>query len=330
MSRAPWVALAALTFALIALIAYLTPASSLITRALLASLALLAVGFVWRWSRLERHAPRAEAQPDAGGPRAADFALGFGANFFDTLGIGSFAPTTAVLKFTRRIPDEQIPGTLNVGHALPTLTEALIFIAAVVVDPRLLVTMIGASVLGAWLGAGVVSRLPRRGVQVGMGVALAAAAALFIASNLNWMPLGGTATALGGWRWVLAVGGNFLLGALMSLGIGLYAPCLILLSLLGLNPRAAFPIMMGSCAFLMPIGGMRFVRSRRYSSPVALGFALGGPPAVLIAAYLVKKLPLEWLRWLVAAVVLYAAALMLHAARRAVPTAQPAGPQPPP
>ena len=330
MSRAPWVALAALTFALIALIAYLTPASSLITRALLASLALLAVGFVWRWSRLERHAPRAEAQPDAGGPRAADFALGFGANFFDTLGIGSFAPTTAVLKFTRRIPDEQIPGTLNVGHALPTLTEALIFIAAVVVDPRLLVTMIGASVLGAWLGAGVVSRLPRRGVQVGMGVALAAAAALFIASNLHWMPLGGTATALGGWRWVLAVGGNFLLGALMSLGIGLYAPCLILLSLLGLNPRAAFPIMMGSCAFLMPIGGMRFVRSRRYSSPVALGFALGGPPAVLIAAYLVKKLPLEWLRWLVAAVVLYAAALMLHAARRAVPTAQPAGPQPPP
>ena len=330
MSRAPWAALAALTVALIALIAYLTPASSLITRALLASLALLAVGFVWRWSRLERSAPHAAAQPDAGGPRAADIALGFGANFFDTLGIGSFAPTTAVLKFTRRIPDEQIPGTLNVGHALPTLTEALIFIAAVVVDPRLLVTMIGASVLGAWLGAGVVSRLPRRGVQVGMGAALAAAAALFIASNLHWMPLGGTATALGGWRWVLAVGGNFLLGALMSLGIGLYAPCLILLSLLGLNPRAAFPIMMGSCAFLMPIGGMRFVRSRRYSSPVALGFALGGPPAVLIAAYLVKKLPLEWLRWLVAAVVLYAAALMLHAARRAAPRARPADPQPPP
>lgn len=330
MRRAPWAALAALTLALIALIAYLTPASSLITRVLLASLALLAIGFVWRWYRMEQRAALGAAEPDEGGPRPADLALGFGANFFDTLGIGSFAPTTAVLKFTRRIPDEQIPGTLNVGHALATLTEALIFIAAVVVDPRLLVTMIGAAVLGAWLGAGVVSRLPRRGVQVGMGVALAAAAALFIASNLHWMPLGGTATALGGWRWVLAVGGNFLLGALMSLGIGLYAPCLILLSLLGLNPRAAFPIMMGSCAFLMPIGGMRFVRSRRYSLPVALGFALGGPPAVLIAAYLVKKLPLEWLRWLVAAVVLYAAALMLHAARRAAPRAQPAGSRSPP
>lgn len=328
MSAAPWIALTALTLAVIGLIAYLTPASGLITHVLLASLALLALGFVWRWSRLARP-QRDDAGTQADGPHPADFALGFFANFFDTLGIGSFAPTTAVLKFTHRIPDEQIPGTLNVGHALPTLTEALIFIAAVVVDPRLLITMIGASVLGAWLGAGVVSRLPRRGVQIGLGAALAAAAALFIAANLHWMPLGGSATALGGWRWGLAVGGNFLLGALMSLGIGLYAPCLILLSLLGLNPRAAFPIMMGSCAFLMPIGGIRFVRTRRYSAPVALGFALGGPPAVLIAAYVVKSLPLQWLRWLVAAVVLYAAALMLRAARRGAPAVPAASPPPP-
>ena len=320
MSRALWAAVAALTLAVVGLTAWLTPAAGLVTRALLVALALVAIGFVWRWSRLERRI--------GAGPRWADLALGFVANFFDTLGIGSFAPTTAVLKFTRRIPDEQIPGTLNVGHALPTLTEALIFIAAVLVEPRLLVTMIGASILGAWLGAGVVSRLPRRAVQVGMGAALAAAAALFIAANLHWMPLGGEASALEGWRWGLAVGGNFLLGALMSLGIGLYAPCLILLSLLGLNPRAAFPIMMGSCAFLMPIGGMRFVRTGRYSAPVAIGFALGGPPAVLLAAYVVKSMPLQWLRWLVAGVVLYAAALMLHAARSTRAQRAP-GPPPP-
>jgi uncharacterized membrane protein YfcA len=245
-----------------------------------------------------------------------DLALGFAANFLDTLGIGSFAPTTAVLKFTRRIPDEQIPGTLNVGHALPTLTEALIFIAAILVDPRLLVIMIGASILGAWLGAGVVARMPRRAVQVGMGTALAIAALLFIAANLHWMPIGGHATGLSGPQFLLAVAGNFLLGALMTLGIGLYAPCLIMLSLLGLDPRAAFPIMMGSCAFLMPIGGIRFVRTRRYSASVALGFALAGPPAVLIAAYVVKSLPLVWLRWLVVVVVLYAAALMLSSALR--------------
>ena len=174
--------------------------------------------------------------------------------------------------------------------------------------------MIGASILGAWLGAGVVARMPRRAIQIGMGTALAIAAVLFIAANLHWMPVGGSATAFSGTRFAVAIGGNLALGALMTLGIGLYAPCLIMLSLLGLDPRAAFPIMMGSCAFLMPIGGIRFVRTRRYSAAVALGLAIGGPPAVLIAGYLVKTMPLFWLRWLVVCVVLYAAAMMLRPA----------------
>lgn len=346
MSRALRSTLLALTLGLIGLTAYLAPAASLITRALLASLSALALWFVLRWPALEQRLALERAAP-AGGtdrtrpdsrittaavrPRGFDLAVGFVANFFDTLGIGSFAPTTAALKFTRRIPDEEIPGTLNVGHALPTLTEALIFIAAVTVDPRLLLAMIGASMLGAWMGAGIVSRLPRRGIQLGMGAALGVAALLFTAANLHWMPIGGDATSFSGDRFLAAVGGNFVLGALMTLGIGLYAPCLIMLSLLGLDPHAAFPIMMGSCAFLMPIGGVRFVRTRRYSAPVALGFALGGPPAVLIAAYLVKSMPLIWLRWLVAGVVLYAAATMLRAAAQRVtsadetPACRPAG-----
>lgn len=336
MTRPLRMTLLALTLGLIALTGYLSPVGSLATRGLLVALSAVALWFVWRWPQLEsrpesappgeRGADRPAAGPSAAGaPRRFDLALGFVANFFDTLGIGSFAPTTAALKFTRRIPDEQIPGTLNVGHALPTLTEALIFIAAITVDPRLLVAMILASILGAWLGAGLVSRLPRRAIQAGMGGALAVAAALFIGANLHWMPLGGNATALSESSFVIAVAGNFVLGALMTLGIGLYAPCLILLSLLGLDPRAAFPIMMGSCAFLMPIGGLRFVRTRRYSPPVALGFALGGPAGVLLAAYLVKSLPLVWLRWLVAAVVLYAAAAMLHSAAKRHAAGNPPG-----
>jgi hypothetical protein len=156
--------------------------------------------------------------------------------------------------------------------------------------------------------------MPRRAVQIGMGTALAVAAVLFVAVNLHLMPAGGTATGLAGTRFLIAVAGNFVLGALMSLGIGLYAPCLIMLSLMGLDPRAAFPIMMGSCAFLMPVGGLRFVRGRRYDASVALGLAIGGPPAVLIAGYLVKQMPLVWLRWLVVCVVLYAAAMMLASA----------------
>jgi uncharacterized membrane protein YfcA len=327
MTRALRALLGALGVALVALIAYLTPPVSGITRALLALLSVMMLWFVWRWPQLEQRLARSGetarggGAAAAGGPRPFDLALGFVTDFFDTLGIGNFAPTTAALKLTRRVPDEDIPGTLNVGHALPVLTEALIFIAAIVVDPRLLVAMIGASILGAWLGAGIVARLPRRAIQAGMGAALAVAALLFIAANLRWLPAGGTATAFSGARFALAVGGNFVLGALMTLGIGLYAPCLIMLSLLGLDPRAAFPIMMGSCAFLMPIGGIRFVRTRRYSATVALGLAIGGPPAVLAAGYLVKSMPLAWLRWLVVGVVLYAAAMMLSSARRRPPLA---------
>jgi len=347
MSKGLRALLGGLAVAIIAITLYLSPAASGITHALLGLLAAVTLWYVWRWPQLEQRLAAAEtskrgartpapapwsaerptAPPASAGapvPRPFDLAVGFVTNFLDTLGIGNFAPTTAALKFTRRIADEDIPGTLNVGHALPVLTEALIFIAAIVVDPRLLIAMIVASILGAWLGAGVVARMPRRAIQVGMGAALAIAAALFIATNLRWMPGGGSATALSGTPFVVAVVGNFVLGALMTLGIGLYAPCLIMLSLMGLNPRAVFPIMMGSCAFLMPVGGLRFVRTRRYSAPVALGFAIGGPPAVLIAAYVIKKLPMFWLRWLVVCVVLYAAVMMLTSALRRAPASGPA------
>ncbi|MCW5574439.1 MAG: hypothetical protein KIT37_15555, partial [Steroidobacteraceae bacterium] len=221
-----------------------------------------------------------------------------------------------IFKLRARMPDENIPGTLNVGHALPTLTQALIFIALVTVDLTTLVGMIAAAIAGAWLGAGVVARLPRRAVQFGMGIALLVAAILFLAANMQWMPSGGEAHGLAGGKLAFAIGANFVLGALMTLGIGLYAPCLVLVSLLGLNPIAAFPVMMGSCAFLMPVGGLRFVRAGRYDLRAAVGLALGGIPAVLVAALVVKSLPIVWLRWLVLVVVLYTAVVMLAAGVR--------------
>jgi uncharacterized membrane protein YfcA len=214
----------------------------------------------------------------------------------------------------QRMGDEDIPGTLNVGHALPTVTEALVFVAMVTVDLTTLIAMIVAAVVGAWLGAGIVARAPRRIIQLGMGVALLVAAALMLAKNLAWLPAGGEALGLHGAALVFGVCANCVLGALM-LGVGLYAPCLILVSLLGMSPLAAVPIMMGSCALLMPVGGARFVRTRRYSPGAALGLTLGGIPGVLCAAFVVKSLPIEWLRWLVVIVVVYAAALMLVSGR---------------
>ncbi len=274
----------------------------------LVALALVALAFVVLWFREARKAG------GSGFPSAVELVIGFVTDFLDTLGIGSFAPTTSLFKFFRLVPDEKIPGTLNVGHTLPTIAEALIYTTVIGVDPVTMVLLIAASVVGAWLGAGLVARWPRRFVQIGMGSALAVAAALFVMANLKVIPGGGTALGLSGATLVLAVVINCCLGALMTIGIGLYAPCLIMISLLGMNPRAAFPIMMGSCAFLMPAAGFRFIKFDAYSLKAALGLTLGGIPGVLIAAFIVKSLPLEYVRWLVVLVVIYAAVSMLRSA----------------
>ncbi len=281
-------------------------------RLLLLVLVILALWYIARWFALERTA-RTESTRI---PGPIDLLIGFVFNFFDALGIGNFATTTAAFKFRRQPADELVPGTLNVGYALPTVTEALIFIAAITVEPITLVSMIGSALLGATFGVGIVNRLPRRAIQIGMGTALLIAGALLLATNLDLMPGGGDASGLTGWRLVVAIAVNFLLGALNTLGIGLYAPCLILCTLLGMSTLAAFPIMMGSCAYLMPTAGVRFIKANRYSVRSALGLTLGGIPGVLVAAYVVKSLPLLWLRWLVLVVVTYAAVLMLISARR--------------
>ncbi|MBL0169453.1 MAG: sulfite exporter TauE/SafE family protein [Gemmatimonadaceae bacterium] len=247
-------------------------------------------------------------------PTPKGLGIGFITNFFDTLGIGSFAPTTALFRSTKSVTDEKIPGTLNVGHTTPTLIEAFIFISAVRVDPTTLISMIVAATLGAWLGAGVVSRLPKRAIQWGMGGCLLVAAVLMAMTALDKGVTPGEAIGVDGTKLVIAVVGNFILGALMTLGIGLFGPCLILVSLLGMTPKAAFPIMMGSCAFLMPVASLQFIRSLRFDLKAALGLIIGGAPAVLIAAFIVKEMPLNAVRWLVVVVVLYTAATLLRSA----------------
>jgi uncharacterized membrane protein YfcA len=277
--------------------------------AVIGALAAVGAGFVSVWAiALARAA--AWRRP----PGWLDTGVGFVTNFFDTLGIGSFATTTSFFKLWGLVADEEIPGTLMVGHTPPSLVEAGIFIAVVQVDLATLVLMIASSAVGAWFGAGIVSRLPRRRIRLGMGTALLAAATVMMMSQLQWLPGGGESLGLSGPALALAIAGNLVFGALMTLGIGLYAPCMMLVSLLGMNPRAAFPIMMGSCAVLMSVGSVPFIRTGRYNMKAALGLTAGGIPGVLIAAFLVKSLPLGAVRWLVVAVVIYTAAMMLRSA----------------
>src|SRR5204863_2709802 len=168
--------------------------------AVLTVLVLVNVAFVLGWIRAARRHGLRER------PTLGDVAIGVVTDFLDTLGIGSFAPTTALFKFRGRPADELIPGTLNVGHNASAFLETTLFVTSVAVEPLLLGSMVASAAAGAWLGAGVVSGLPRRAIQRFMGVALLIAALFFVMRNLGAFPGGGEAFALEGWRFAVAVG----------------------------------------------------------------------------------------------------------------------------
>ncbi len=287
---------------------------------LLVPLAFVALAFIafWAWHFKKARAAGGRNDPatDAGAPTSVQIAIGAVTDFLDTLGVGSFATTTTIFRFLKMVPDRLIPGTLNVGHALPTFVQAAVYTQIIEVSITTLVLMIGAAVAGAWLGAGVVARWPKQKVQLGMGLALLAAAALMMARVVQVLPAGGNAIDLSGGLLAVGLAGNFIFGALMTIGIGAYAPIMILVSMLGMDPTTAFPIMMGSCAFLMPIASTQFVRHGAYAMRPALGLALGGMPAVLAAAFIVKSMSLDTVRILVVLVVGYTAVTLLRAAAR--------------
>ena len=240
--------------------------------------------------------------------------IGFVVNFFDVLGIGAFAPQTALLKFTKQTEDRVLPGTLNVSNTIPVLIQALIFIQIVEVEPITLIFMLLSAAAGAILGAGIVAKLPVRKIQLTMGFALLVTAFFMLSGQMQWIQSGGEAIGLTGWKLALAVGANFILGAFMTVGIGLYAPCMALVYALGMSPLVAFPIMMGSCAFLMPPASAKFIKEGAYNRKASISMAIPGIIAVLIAAFLVKSLPLNTLRWVVIVVIIYTSLIMFKSA----------------
>jgi len=256
-------------------------------------------------------------------PRAETLGLGAVTNFFDTLGIGSFAPTMAWFKFRRLVPDRLIPCTMLVGHTLPTMTQAVIFLVllGVAVDPVLLVGCVLALMLGALLGVPLVAKSRVQVVQFVVGVSLIGAAILYALANLHLMPGGGTASSLPMPLMIVAIIANFVFGVLLNFGVGNYAPTLALLSLMGMDPRLCFPIMAAGAALAAAGASVGHISRGEIDLKLATGLAIGGIPAVLVAAFLVKQMPVELLRWLVIVVVLSAAFAML---RSAFAPAQPA------
>jgi uncharacterized membrane protein YfcA len=245
---------------------------------------------------------------------------GFFTNFLDTLGIGSFAQQTAIFKFFRLVDDRLIPGTMNVGNAVATVTQAFLFMTSVKVDPLTFVSISTAAPLGALFGAGVVSRMPRRRIRAGMGIGLLVVALIILAGLLNLLPLGGEAIGLRGWKLAFIIVMSLIFGAIQTIGVGFYAPCMAMVYSLGMHPATAFPIMMTSTALLMVAGGARFIRENAYDRKAAVALTVAGTAGVFLAYSVVISLPLAVLKWIVCGVVLYTSAWMLiSASEKSVP-----------
>ena len=249
-------------------------------------------------------------------PSLEAVALGAITNFFDTLGIGSFAPTMAWLKFRRLVPDRLIACTMLVGHTPPAMAQGFIFLIllGVLVEPVLLVGCVIALLMGGLMGAPLVGKVRLWVIQMIVAVALLLAAALYGVSNLDMMPGGGTATGLPLHWMIVAIAANFVFGLLLNFGVGNYAPTLVMLSLMGMDPKLCFPIMAAGAGLCGAGASIRHISLGQIDLRIAIGITLGGIPAVLVAAFIVQSMPLEFLRWLVMVVVLYAAMVMLKAA----------------
>ncbi|MCU6687619.1 permease [Dorea acetigenes] len=248
----------------------------------------------------------------------AAFAVGIIANFLDTLGCGSYAPSTFMYKIFKQIDDIDIPGTLNVGDTFPVIFEAFIFTASVECDPVFLWIMYACAAVGSFGFATVVTKWPRNKIRYALGSAMVLLAIIMICSNLGVGPFGivGTATGLTGWKLIVAAVLNILWGALMDIGFGLYAPCMATCLLLGVNATACFPVFMGSCACLMPASSIEFIKTHRYDVPHTLGNMIGGCIGVFIAWKLVTELPMFWLINLVCVVLLWTSYTLISAANR--------------
>jgi uncharacterized membrane protein YfcA len=248
-------------------------------------------------------------------PAWKPFLTGFATDFFDTLGIGSFAPTVAMMNALKiNISDKLIPGTLNVCHTIPVVVEAFIFTTVIKVDSITLISLLAAAIVGSYVGAGIISKMDERKIQIVMGFALAATAILMLLAQLGLMPGGGDATGLTGTKLAIGIVGNFILGALMTAGVGLYSPCMAMVYFLGMSPSVAFPIMMGSCAMLMPTASVKFIKEGTYAKKTSLFITLGGILGVIIAANFVSSMPMDILRWVVIVVIAYTSVTMLKKA----------------
>ena len=236
--------------------------------------------------------------------------IGFITDFGDTLGIGSFATTTAAFRATHYIDDDrQLPGTLNAMHAIPVMVEALFFITAVKVELSTLLPMTTAAVVGAYVGTHVTKNWHAPTVQRVMSAALFIAVVIMIVRMITNPGADNALTVHGlhGWWLVLGIVFNLGVGILLTMGLGNYAPELIFFSLMGENPAIAFPVMMLDAALIMPTTAWNVIKMDRISWRGFAGVTIGGILGVIVAAKFFTSMDVQLLKLLIIVVSLWTA-----------------------
>ncbi len=272
-------------------------------------LALLMVSYIVVFAQdVIKH--RQEVKSDGLLKNCVNVVQGFVTNFLDALGIGSFAPQTIIYKMFHLVRDDSyIPGTLNVANTLPVMFQGFIFLAIVEVEPLTLVTLIITSIIGGIIGARIVSKLPVKKVQFVIGCALFLTAVLMVLRQTGMLDIlgqGNTALGLTGLPLVLAAIGTAICGIGQSTGVGFYAPCMAIVYFAGMDPLVSFPIMMASCAAVMPMSSITYVRAGKYEKLMSIIIMVTGVIGVGIAAFVVKNMNKDMLVWIVVAVVFIA------------------------
>jgi hypothetical protein len=196
------------------------------------------------------------------------------------------------------------------------MVESIIFLIllGVRVDPVLLFGGAMATFAGGVVGAPLVVRSRAWIVQMTVAIGLALAGIAFVLAITGNLPAGGTASGLPMGLTIIAIAASFVFGLLANFGVGNYAPTLAMLSLMGMDPHYCFPIMASGASLMGAGSSVRFVKMPEIDLRIVVGLTLGGIPAVLVAALIVKSMNVDVLRYVITVVVFYTAAVMARAA----------------
>lgn len=246
--------------------------------------------------------------------KALHFIIGIVVNFLDALGIGNFATTVATYGVFNLVEDKKIPGTLNVGTAIPVIFEALMFTSTVKVEFSTLIPFVVCGVIGAIVGNRIVSKVSAKIVTKGMAIGLLIAALMMFAGKFNIIPVGGDLTGITGIKLIIACVSNFILGIALCFGVGNFAPSMCIIYFLGMSPMVSFPLMMCTGAIATPTTGLMSLKQGLIDRTAVMGLAVGGVIGVGVAVFVVKNMSISTLQWVVIAVVLYSSISMFRKA----------------